>query len=385
MHAANIKLQNKSTFQWQTLSLLLVFLGFSFFGQSCKKGDGTDSKDFDQSAMLKNYAENIIIPAYQLFNAKADSLKNVQNTFAQNPSLANLELVQTTFLNTYRAWQIAEMYEFGPAADVLLRSSLNTFPCDTSNINKNISAGSYNFDLASNTSSKGLPALDYLLFGLAEDNSAILSFYTSASGASKRLQYLEDLTEDISTKSSQVLSKWEAGYKDVFITGIGTSIGSSTSLFVNQFNYEYELIKNPKIGIPLGKKSLGSAKADKTEAFYSGISRELALQNIENILNVFQGIGLNSNASGESLKTYLDVIDANYSEQQTLSAAIIAQFQKAIAALKLVPDPLSEAVTNNYSIVDEAYNEIQKAIVLIKTDMTSAMGIQITYQDSDGD
>lgn len=385
MRALSINVQILAKNQWQTYGLLLVFLGLSVFSTSCNKGNDDNSNDPDRSAMLKNYANNLILPAYENFIDKVDSLELVQTAFAQNPDLAKLELLQTTLLSTYKTWQTVEMYEFGPAAQVLLRSSLNTFPSDTDKIINNIQQGNYNFDVASNISAIGLPALDFLLFGIGSDNAAILNQYTSATDASERLQYLEDLISDISSRSNQVLTAWENGYKDEFIAADGTDIGSSTSLLVNQFNYQYELIKNPKIGIPLGLKSLGTPQPGRTEAFYSGISLDLALVNLENIILVFQGTGINNNQSGASLETYLDELGAEYLQGQTLSDAILAQFAIAKNKLELVPSPLSEAVISNESLVQEAYNEIQKAIVLIKTDMTSAMGIQITYQDSDGD
>lgn len=385
MRALSINVQNIAKNQWQTYGLLLVFLGLSVFSTSCNKGNDDNSNDPDRSAMLKNYANNLILPAYENFTDKVDSLELVQTAFAQNPDLAKLELLQTTLLSTYKTWQSVEMYEFGPAAQVLLRSSLNTFPTRVDLINVNIQEGNYDLNSAANFKAIGFPALDFLLFGLGTDNTEILSYYTTATDATERLQYLEDLISDISSRSNQVLTAWKNGYKDEFIAADGTDIGSSTSLLVNQFNYQYELIKNPKIGIPLGVKSLGQALPDKTEAYYSGISLDLALINLENIILVFQGAGINNNQSDASLETYLDELGAEYLQDQTLSDAILAQFAIAKNKLELVPSPLSEAVISNESLVQEAYNEIQKAIVLIKTDMTSAMGIQITYQDSDGD
>ena len=69
----------------------------------------------------------------------------------------------------------------------------------------------------------------------------------------------------------------------------------------------------------------------------------------------------------------------------SLNNAIKTQFGIAKAKLALVNEPLSDAVINNAAAVDAAYLEIQKLLVLLKTDMPSVMGIIITYQDGDGD
>jgi hypothetical protein len=42
-------------------------------------------------------------------------------------------------------------------------------------------------------------------------------------------------------------------------------------------------------------------------------------------------------------------------------------------------------MTNNVNDLDELYNLIAGNVVYLKTDMTSAFGVLITYQDSDGD
>ena len=46
---------------------------------------------------------------------------------------------------------------------------------------------------------------------------------------------------------------------------------------------------------------------------------------------------------------------------------------------------MSAAFTANKDLVDAAYKEIQLLLTLLKTDVASATGVRITYQDSDGD
>lgn len=365
------------------LNLLCGIVVSVLFIASCDKDDKS-KVNFDRKAMLENYANNLIIPTYQNLKLKTDSLRVAADAFDANPGLTELNALQTIFLNAYRAWQAAEIYEHGPAKDVLLRSSFNTFPTDTSLIGNNVRTGTYNLETASNFKAKGFPALDYLLFGLAASDAAILDFYTTDFYAANRLSYLTDIVNEIKTKTDGVLTAWQNGYVEAFKNADGTDVGSSTSELVNEFNYTWELTKNPRIGIPLGKKSLDIPLPEKTEAYYSGISVELAVLNLKNIRRVFIAEPLNGAAQGSSLKSYLDELGTEHNGQP-LSDTILAQFDLAIAKTELIPNPLSDAMTNNLTIVNEAYIEIQKAVVLIKTDMPSAMGILITYQDSDGD
>jgi len=54
-------------------------------------------------------------------------------------------------------------------------------------------------------------------------------------------------------------------------------------------------------------------------------------------------------------------------------------------ALNDIPESLAESVSTQTGKVDKAYAELQQLVVLLKVDMTSVLGVQITYQDNDGD
>jgi hypothetical protein len=43
------------------------------------------------------------------------------------------------------------------------------------------------------------------------------------------------------------------------------------------------------------------------------------------------------------------------------------------------------ALTNNPQAIEDVYNELKKLVVLTKIDMTTQLGIVITYLDNDGD
>ena len=53
--------------------------------------------------------------------------------------------------------------------------------------------------------------------------------------------------------------------------------------------------------------------------------------------------------------------------------------------IESMPDPFSETIINDPVSVNELYIEMLKQVVSLKTDMPSAMGILISYQDNDGD
>lgn len=353
----------------------LLLLGFG-----CKP-DNPDDLDFNRAAMLTNVGDNIILPNYRSLKDAVVDLESKAAAFTTSLTIASLEEVQTSWKEAARAWQGCSPFEFGPAMDVSLRASVNTFPADTAQIHSNIAATTYDLESASNIDAKGFPALDYLLFGLGSDAASILSQYDTALDAADRRDYLNALVTDVKNRIETVVNDWESSggnYIASFKNDDGTSVGSNTGSFVNQLNFDWELIKNPKIGIPLGKKTLGQVLPENVEAYYSGISAELATLNAKTIRTLYNG------GTGMGLEENLDQVEAMYNGA-SLSPAINSLFDNAIAALEAIPDPLSATIVNNPAIVDAAYTEIQKTIVLIKTDMPSALGVLITYQDNDGD
>ena len=51
----------------------------------------------------------------------------------------------------------------------------------------------------------------------------------------------------------------------------------------------------------------------------------------------------------------------------------------------MINDPLSNEILTNKDDVTTCYSKLQELVPLMKVDMTSALGVLITYQDNDGD
>lgn len=348
------------------------------FTASCKEDDALSKKvDFDRKALLENYANNIIPQHYKSLYDNVILLDSAWSNFKSNPSQNELTQVRFYFEESYKAWQYCSVYEFGPAEQILLRANTNTFPTDTFKIGTNIRNANYNLNLASNLDAKGLPALDYLFY---KKNVDVITFLSS----SENQQYVNAVINDIKSNISFVYSAWSTGsYKQEFVSKDGVDVGSSLGQLVNQFNFDLEIIKTAKLGIPLGKKTMGTVLPQMVEGYYSGISKELILLNINSLINVFQGNAKNQ-TDGLGLDEYLKAVSAK-NNGVDLDVKITSQLQTAYNANLAMPAILSEAILNQNSTVEAAYTEVQRCIIYTKTDMPSALGIMITYQDNDGD
>jgi predicted lipoprotein len=362
---------------------ILILIAFTVI--ECKKKKGPEAEEeevsFDKSGMLANYSSNVIIPNIKSAKDALDSFALAYNNFKLNKTTQNLLLARHKFVAAYTDYQKMELFGMGPAENEIIYANFNTFPADTLQILSNIANGGYNLATVSNLDAKGFPALDYLLFSPGHTDAEIVNLFVNSPA---RENYLTDCLVDMQTKAGVILNGWNGGYQSAFNNSTGSEIGSSLGVLVNNLNFQIDLMKNAKVGIPLGKKSLGQKLPEKCEAIYTNsISVSLLKGCLDNIENVYRGRALNG-SDGLGLDDYLDALGAQHNTG-SLNEAIKNQFAVTKAKVNMINEPLSVSVMNDEVTVDAAYVEMVKLLVLLKTDMPSVMGIVITYQDGDGD
>ena len=368
--------------------ILVLFAGIA----ACTKNTGTvpepKNNPIDRQAMLINYADNVVIPSYTTFKSKLDLMITKGDAFNTNPTKATLAEFREAWVAAYIGWQKIELFEFGAADKYVLRSHFNVYPANETFINSNIATANANFELPSTYTSQGFPALDYLINGLGANDDAILAFYTTALDAAKRLAYLKKITTQMNTTFNQVYTEWKGSQRQEFISKTGMDASSSTSTLVNGFIRNYERsMRSGKFGIPSGTMLNGTVSPEKVEAFYKkDISLTLAKTAHQAAIDFFNGKN-SAGVEGQSLKTYLNALSATDSKTQgALAKAIADQFAATDQKLNLLPtENLNTVVKTNNQLMVDVYNELQKAVRLLKVDMTSAMSITITYTDNDGD
>ena len=370
-------------------SILLFSLSMLLAGgviSSCKKeSEGPDTAtggitDLNRTALLTEWADNLVRPGYQAFGGKLTVLKTQTAAFTAAPTVAGLQSARQAWREAYLEWQKVEMFEFGPAADVSLVNHFNIYPTDAVGIRQNIASGTYNFELASAIPQQGFPALDYLLNGIGADDAAIVQGYVAS--ANQR-RYFTDVVGKMDQLFTGVQGQWNGSYRATFIGSTGTNAGSSLSLAVNAFSRYYEhFLRSGKIGIPAGAMT-GTAAPDKIEAYYyrQDLPLQLAVAGHAAVQNAFNG------RSGQpSLKTYLDALGAKDSRTgQSLAQIINAQFSTAAQQLAVLGPDLYTTIQTRNTAATQTFVEMQKAVRLLKVDMTSAMSVTVTYVDNDGD
>lgn len=356
--------------------LLMLLTSISIF-QSCKKNITSQQDSFDRKAMLQNYADNLIKPAFTDLQTQTNALKTATDLFTNAPDETKLNTLKAAFDNAYSSFMYANAYNFGPAGEDGIKKGfveeIGTWPANTQIIEANI--------IANNTSlsdfkrdNRGFNALDYL----------INNFKTSDYLASpNRKLYLQAVANKIKTEVDYVTNKWNGEYYNTFLNNTGTDVGSSTAQLYNEFVSSFEIIKNYKLGLPMGKRA-GQTNAEplKVEALYNKQSLKYLKLNLTALNNIWLGKGKNG-SDGVGFKNYLN----NVAGGSDLVLKTEAQLKVIYSVLNDIPinNSLESQISSNFSSLDKLYTELQKHTRYYKSDMSSLLGIAITFSSNDGD
>ncbi len=356
--------------------LLLLF--------ACSKSDDTQQDNkYDKTALLTNWADNIIVPSFVNYQSKVNDLVASSNTFTTSPTETNLVILRNSWVETYKAFQYVAIFNFGKAEEISLNEKTNTYPTDVPGINANISSGNYDFNNLTQYTKQGLPALDYLINGLSSTDLEIVGFYSTNSNATNYKKYLNDLVIKMKSNSELIVSDWNISYRNQYIANTGSTVTGSVNITSNSFvkNLEKD-IRTSKIGFPSGIFSGGVLKPQNIEALYKNdISKILLNESLKASQDFFNGKKFNETVIGPSLKSYLDFVKNN----QQLSDLINAQYTKVFAANNFLNNNFSTQITSDNSKMISAYDLLQQNVVYTKLDMMQALNISIGYSDNDGD
>ena len=340
--------------------------------------------EFDRGAMLTFWADKIIIPSLESFNESLFQLLEATNSFIDNPDQEKLSQLREKWLIAYKSWQFVEMFDIGKAEEIYFKNRLNLYPVNRDRVDSNIDSGSYDLDKAENFTSQGFAAIDYLLFGIGENDDSIVSKYLVSD--SSHSKYLKDVVSKAVELTNIVKVDWEEGYRNTFVELTDNTATSSINKLTNDFIFYYEKgFRANKIGIPAGVFS-GSPLPDRVEAYYGRVySRALAIEAANAVDNFFNGRSYSDNEDvGLSLKSYLDFVEGD-GVSSKLSDEIDAQIAASIESIGSLKENFVDQVNENNIEMLKTYDVIQAGVVMLKVDMLQKLNISVDYVDADGD
>ena len=374
----------------KNLKIFISISILSIFIISCSSSPDDEQSiipEFDRSAVLKNYADNIIIPRLNNFRSSVDYLKESGDAYVDSPNITTYTELHNSWLEAYINWQYVEMFNIGKAEEIMFFSKTNTFPVNEGRIQENINNQKTDLSNPNDWSCQGFPGLDYMIHGIANTENEIINQYIQNPLNGK---YLKVVLNELNNNTDLVLNDWNT-YRNTFVNSIENTATSAFNMLTNDFVYYFEKgLRTNKIGIPSGVFS-NNPLSNKVEAYYSSkngiedVSRDL----IENALNavdlVFQGKSSNQSPVGPSFKTYLDFIKANNVSADDIGSIVVNKIQTANQKILDLNKNFINQVENDNGKMLAAFDALQTIVVNLKTDMLSLFNVAVDYTDADGD
>jgi hypothetical protein len=347
------------------------------------ENNSKSTNEFDRSSMLTFWADSIILPSMIGFENELNVFNEYVENFTANPNANNLTLLRDQWLTTYKNWQYVEMFDLGIAEEIYFKNRMNIFPANVQRIESNISNQEFNLDESANFAAQGFTALDYLLFGVEQEDDVILTKYSDTS--SNYGDYLIQVTAKMQELTVLVKAQWEGDYRDSFVQSTENTATSSINMMLNDFVYYYEKgYRANKFGIPAGVFS-GGPLPNTIEAYHGEIySKILSLEATNAIENFFNGVAYNDPETlGPSIKDYLDFVESDTAEK--LSERIKEKLQGGRIKINELNTSFIKQIEENNTLMLLTYDAIQSAVILFKVDMLQKLNVSVDYADADGD
>jgi len=341
------------------------------------------TNEFDRSSMLSFWADSIILPSMISFEEELNVFNENVSNFTANPNTNNLALLREQWLIIYKNWQYVEMFDLGIAEEIYFKNRMNIFPANVQRIERNINNLGFNLDEPANFAAQGFTALDYLLFGIGQEDDAILTKYSNTSF--NYGEYLIQVTAKMQELTVLVKAQWEGNYRDSFVQSTDNTATSSINMMLNDFVYYFEKgYRANKFGIPAGVFS-GGPLPNTIEAYHGKkYSKILSLEATSAIENFFNGVAYNDpETMGLSIKDYLDFVESSSAER--LSERINEKLQGGRIKINELNTSFSKQIEDNNTLMLLTYDAIQSTVVLFKVDMLQKLNVSVDYADADGD
>lgn len=345
------------------------------------------AEDYDAKPALDDLVHIVMLPTLSDVQTRSADLSTAAAALADDPTEQSLSAAQDAWRAARSPWRGADSFAFGPVVDQDLAGAIDWWPAKPETIEEKITAGA-TIDVAYveslGTSARGFMAMEYLLFDSTAGDAAILSALQGEPGA-KRRAFVLALAQSVAAKTETLRLAWdeEGGKYALEITQAGegskafTTQKAAVDELVNQMVFQADTLLNARIGKPAGKSSGGEPLPDTEESWRSDNSLADMLSSLGSIESIYQGKYGDQDGLGMT-----DLVRAR-------SAAVDDRVQGAFAdarkKIEAIPPPFRTAVVDHAAEVDAAFEATRTLKRALATEVVSALGSTLRFNDADGD
>lgn len=317
-----------------------------------------------------------------LAEAKADAgaLRDAVASLCVEPKPATLDAAQHAWLELRAPWKRLLALPFGPIVDEGFASAIDFWPARPTSIEGALASGaSSQAELdALGVASKGMPAIEYLLWDPLAGDDAVLALYVGAEGPA-RCAYVELLAADVELRLTELDAAWtdpggfaeqleQAGSSEAF-----PSVAQAIDELLNAMIAGLHDIDEPKLLAPLGETT-GTAQPELVESRFSDRSLLDARDGLAGFRQAYLG--------SDEAPGLTQVVAAK-------SGAVDQRVREALAAaeqaLADVPEPLRTAVVDAPEQVATAQQAVRELRRVLSAEVASLLGVTVSLSDNDGD
>lgn len=327
--------------------------------------------------LLRSWSTDFLLAHYAEFAEKLEELRDASRALEDSPDDEDLAGVQAAWRAARRPWKETEVFKFGPVVDEPLRygPKIDFWPARPDAV-ENVLADTGAVDPeALGAAAKGLPAVEYLLFG----DGALEAF---REGGPRRYEYLRVLIEDLIAQTQALAAAWQPSggnyQRELVDAGRESSTYDTLSMalseVVNRMGFTLENIRADKIGAGIGPD--GTPQPERLESRFSGRSIADIRDNLRGIEVLFFG---DPDAGVLALDRYL--VHRGFH----LAGRVRSELGSSRTALDRIDLPLSLAIENEQELVHAAVDRLAGLQRLIQVDVIGALSLNVRFNDNDGD
>lgn len=357
--------------------------------------------DGERRTALRGSTERVILPTYQQLVSStselADELNELESSGAGADSadgLAQVDLApaRRAYLRARRPFEESLAFAFGPAVDLHSLANIDTTPLDATELDE-VLAGDGKLDVKGvrllGSNKRGLHGIEYLLF--PEHDEALEAALLADDEAGRRQrQYLSSAAQVVADAAQDLALAWQpegGNYARRFNEpggpdSVNDTVQAGLDTLLNECVYLSELVANRKLGDPLGATSGGDIDPAAQESERSGASLSDILGNLRGMHDIYLGYDLDGEVEEPSVASLSSLVRAK-SPATDLRAR--EAFAAAEASVLAIPEPLTSALEDSPSTVNEAYESVKNLKRVLATEVLGTLGASLKFSDNDGD
>jgi uncharacterized protein len=324
-----------------------------------------------RAEVLRALVLQVVLPNTAAVAQNSRRLHTEVERLGAQPSLATLHAAREQWQRALLSWKRAEVFRNGPIMDTNCLLRVMFWPVRSQGINA-LLQGSQALDDASigemGVDRRGLFALEYLLYSAASDEQLVGEF--AAPIGQRRAMLARALAGNVSSCAERVGHALGDGneYANKFADGAQDSLNR----LVGQLIYAVENVSASRLARISALAKSGQLKPPAIEGGSGRMSQQIALTYLRASEQLYLGVerGLSQLVKAQSV-----VIDA----------ALRAAFSQAIAAVSNLALPLEEVAERNPAALDAAAEAVRKLERTLRSELSSTLGVTLTFSSVDGD